>query len=73
MFFAKLSKNFQANEQYIEAAVEPSIQDEAFYTIGHLAKGQLLIQNLLHIITFSISHFHTSFHLLFVTCMLLFE
>ena len=30
-------------------------------------------QNLPHIITFSISHFHTSFHLLFVTCMLLFE
>ena len=29
--------------------------------------------NLPHIITFSISHFHTSFHLLFVTCMLLFE
>ena len=27
-------------------------------------------QNLPHIITFSISHFHTSFHLLFVTCML---
>ena len=28
-------------------------------------------QNLPHIITFSISHFHTSFHLLFVTCMML--